>query len=225
MVHSHTVHLPLSALPSPCTTCDTGAQVLPAPRRAAHSARARDAPAPTVLGGGLQLRARPLGGGRAVRPVPPFRLRRRGADPAHGALPHRAPSPRRTAADMGHVWHTGEEMSIGVRSWTHGYDLYAPARSVVYHEYTAAPHTVCTATPCTFHSVRAPCVQLLSPCTTCASGTPSSRSVARSETPPCPTGSPPSLESCRTRIDAVHASSHPWCTATPCRCTFLSAHF
>ena len=30
---------------------------------------------------------------------------RRGADPAHGALPHRAPSPRCTAESMRHVWH------------------------------------------------------------------------------------------------------------------------
>ena len=25
---------------------------------------------------------------------------------------------------------------MGVRGWTHGYDFYAPIRSVVFHEYT-----------------------------------------------------------------------------------------
>eukprot|EP00633_Aureoumbra_lagunensis_P004009 CAMPEP_0197318572 /NCGR_PEP_ID=MMETSP0891-20130614/51640_1 /TAXON_ID=44058 ORGANISM="Aureoumbra lagunensis, Strain CCMP1510" /NCGR_SAMPLE_ID=MMETSP0891 /ASSEMBLY_ACC=CAM_ASM_000534 /LENGTH=530 /DNA_ID=CAMNT_0042809113 /DNA_START=154 /DNA_END=1746 /DNA_ORIENTATION=- len=29
----------------------------------------------------------------------------------------------------------GEEISIGIRAWTHGYDLYAPAQSVIFHEY------------------------------------------------------------------------------------------
>jgi len=29
----------------------------------------------------------------------------------------------------------GEEISMGVRAWTHGYDHYAPIRSVVFHEY------------------------------------------------------------------------------------------
>ena len=29
----------------------------------------------------------------------------------------------------------GEEISIGIRAWTHGYDMYAPQRSVVFHEY------------------------------------------------------------------------------------------
>ena len=29
----------------------------------------------------------------------------------------------------------GEEISIGIRAWTHGYDLYAPQRSVLFHEY------------------------------------------------------------------------------------------
>ena len=26
---------------------------------------------------------------------------------------------------------------MGLRAWTHGYDLYAPARSVMFHEYAA----------------------------------------------------------------------------------------
>lgn len=29
----------------------------------------------------------------------------------------------------------GEEISIGLRGWTHGYDYYAPQRSVLFHEY------------------------------------------------------------------------------------------
>ncbi len=29
----------------------------------------------------------------------------------------------------------GEEVSMGVRGWTHGYDFYAPSHSVVFHEY------------------------------------------------------------------------------------------
>ena len=29
----------------------------------------------------------------------------------------------------------GEEISIGIRAWTHGYDLYAPQASVLFHEY------------------------------------------------------------------------------------------
>ena len=31
----------------------------------------------------------------------------------------------------------GEEISIGVRGWTHGYDFYAPERSVLFHEYAS----------------------------------------------------------------------------------------
>jgi len=29
----------------------------------------------------------------------------------------------------------GEEISIGIRGWTHGYDPYAPHTSVIFHEY------------------------------------------------------------------------------------------
>lgn len=32
----------------------------------------------------------------------------------------------------------GEEVSMGVRGWTHGYDFYAPSYSVVFHEYAAS---------------------------------------------------------------------------------------
>jgi len=31
----------------------------------------------------------------------------------------------------------GEEISLGIRGFTHGYDFYAPRQSVVFHEYTA----------------------------------------------------------------------------------------
>lgn len=31
----------------------------------------------------------------------------------------------------------GEEISIGIRGWTHGYDFYTPESSVVFHEYAA----------------------------------------------------------------------------------------
>ena len=31
----------------------------------------------------------------------------------------------------------GEEISVGVRGWTWGYDFYTPARSICYHYYTA----------------------------------------------------------------------------------------
>merc|ERR1712008_642058 len=32
----------------------------------------------------------------------------------------------------------GEEVSRAVRLWTHGYDLYLPSGTTVYHNYTAA---------------------------------------------------------------------------------------
>lgn len=32
----------------------------------------------------------------------------------------------------------GEEFTMGVRAWTNGYDLYAPARSFTYHPYNRA---------------------------------------------------------------------------------------
>jgi hypothetical protein len=37
--------------------------------------------------------------------------------------------------DPDYFFH-GEEISIGVRAFTHGYDLYHPHRAVVWHEYT-----------------------------------------------------------------------------------------
>ena len=32
----------------------------------------------------------------------------------------------------------GEEFTRAIRMWTHGYDLYAPSRSVLFHDYTVA---------------------------------------------------------------------------------------
>ena len=29
----------------------------------------------------------------------------------------------------------GEEINVGIRGFTHGYDFYAPRDSVVFHEY------------------------------------------------------------------------------------------
>jgi hypothetical protein len=31
----------------------------------------------------------------------------------------------------------GEEIAIGIRGFTHGYDFYAPKDSVVFHEYAS----------------------------------------------------------------------------------------
>jgi hypothetical protein len=31
----------------------------------------------------------------------------------------------------------GEEIAIGIRGFTHGYDFYAPRDSVVFHEYAS----------------------------------------------------------------------------------------
>ena len=31
----------------------------------------------------------------------------------------------------------GEEINVGIRGFTHGYDFYAPRDSVVFHEYAA----------------------------------------------------------------------------------------
>ena len=35
----------------------------------------------------------------------------------------------------------GEELNIGVRAFTHGYDFYAPSRSVIFHHYRGANDT------------------------------------------------------------------------------------
>jgi [Skp1-protein]-hydroxyproline N-acetylglucosaminyltransferase len=34
-----------------------------------------------------------------------------------------------------HAVPQGEEITIGIRGFTHGYDFYAPKESVVFHEY------------------------------------------------------------------------------------------
>jgi len=34
------------------------------------------------------------------------------------------------------LYFIGEEISMAVRSWTHGYDMFLPDRNVVWHEYT-----------------------------------------------------------------------------------------
>lgn len=42
-------------------------------------------------------------------------------------------------ADCGHdpmLYFHGEEITLAVRAFTHGYDLFHPARPVIYHEYT-----------------------------------------------------------------------------------------
>jgi len=31
----------------------------------------------------------------------------------------------------------GEEIAIGIRGFTHGYDFYAPRDSIVFHEYAS----------------------------------------------------------------------------------------
>jgi len=37
-----------------------------------------------------------------------------------------------------HVFQ-GEEINIAVRAWTHGYDFYAPMRSILVHDYSLTP--------------------------------------------------------------------------------------
>ncbi len=34
-----------------------------------------------------------------------------------------------------HLYFTGEEITLAVRLWTHGWDIFAPNRNVVYHDY------------------------------------------------------------------------------------------
>lgn len=38
-----------------------------------------------------------------------------------------------------HIFFTGEEIMMGVRLWTHGYDIYIPNEAVAYHNYNLAP--------------------------------------------------------------------------------------
>lgn len=38
-----------------------------------------------------------------------------------------------------YIFFTGEEITMGVRLWTHGYDIYAPNRVIGYHNYGLNP--------------------------------------------------------------------------------------
>lgn len=38
------------------------------------------------------------------------------------------------------IYFTGEEITLAARLWTHGWDLYAPNRVTVYHEYSERPN-------------------------------------------------------------------------------------
>lgn len=38
-----------------------------------------------------------------------------------------------------HIFFTGEEITMGVRLWTHGYDIYVPNKVIAYHNYQPAP--------------------------------------------------------------------------------------
>lgn len=38
-----------------------------------------------------------------------------------------------------HIFFTGEEIMMGVRLWTHGYDIYVPNKVIAYHNYHPAP--------------------------------------------------------------------------------------
>ena len=74
---------------------------------------------------------------------------RHGAQPERSGHPRRADAPRtgprafllpgaRTPRSVDcclPMVFMGEEITIGVRAWTHGYDKYAPQASVLFHEY------------------------------------------------------------------------------------------
>jgi len=38
-----------------------------------------------------------------------------------------------------HIFFTGEEITMGLRLWTHGYDIYIPNKVIAYHNYQVAP--------------------------------------------------------------------------------------
>jgi len=38
-----------------------------------------------------------------------------------------------------HLYFTGEEITLGVRLWTHGWDIYRPNQVIAYHNYTKQP--------------------------------------------------------------------------------------
>ncbi len=39
-----------------------------------------------------------------------------------------------------HIYFTGEEITLAARLWTHGWDIYAPNKVTVYHEYSERPN-------------------------------------------------------------------------------------
>ena len=39
-----------------------------------------------------------------------------------------------------HIYFTGEEITLAARLWTHGWDIFAPNRVTVYHEYSERPN-------------------------------------------------------------------------------------
>lgn len=39
-----------------------------------------------------------------------------------------------------YIYFTGEEITLAARLWTHGWDIYAPNRVTVYHEYSERPN-------------------------------------------------------------------------------------
>jgi len=50
---------------------------------------------------------------------------------------HRCHADQNVPVDVNLKWiFTGEEVDRAVRLWTHGYDLYLPQRTTVYHDYT-----------------------------------------------------------------------------------------
>ena len=38
-----------------------------------------------------------------------------------------------------HIFFTGEEITMGIRLWTHGYDIFVPNKVVAYHNYEPSP--------------------------------------------------------------------------------------
>ena len=58
--------------------------------------------------------------------------------PASLAVCHptlRTSTPHRSTATAADTNLQGEEIAVGIRGFTHGYDFYAPRDSVVFHEY------------------------------------------------------------------------------------------
>jgi len=74
-----------------------------------------------------------------------FRYRKEGAKPyftmnwAAGFSFHRCHADRNVPVDVNLKWiFTGEEVDRAVRLWTHGYDIYLPQVTTVYHDYSHA---------------------------------------------------------------------------------------